>query len=112
MKWVALALALLTLGLSATPCCVEEVCTRENQVTTDSTHDSEEEHESPCSPFFTCGSCLGFSVSLYSHTETPKPQESHRESDHVNRFIPADVHCLVFKPPRKVLFKQYLFQKS
>ena len=72
MKLLAFFLALLTLLLSMTPCCdgedshcLEETaigCTEHADTDEDDTHQDQQ----PTSPFYACGSCLGF-----AHLQVP-----------------------------------------
>jgi len=50
----------LILNSSLSFCCAEELsCDDAFNKTKNDQHIPEQEHEKPCSPFFTCGSCLG-----------------------------------------------------
>tara|TARA_R110002012_G_scaffold299067_1_gene497821 strand:+ start:9246 stop:9563 length:318 start_codon:yes stop_codon:yes gene_type:complete len=64
MKVITIFLSILILGLSAAPCCIdEEICHEEVSCTDDATQSSENDSpELPCLPFFSCGSCTGFSL--------------------------------------------------
>jgi hypothetical protein len=62
MKVFSLILGLFVLLMTVTPCCSgEESCT-ESELASESSDGSAEDlgHELPCSPFFSCGSCIGF----------------------------------------------------
>ena len=64
MKVLALLLALMTLLLSVTPCCDGESHCMEEMATecaehSDAGHDTPDP-DPPSSPFYACGSCLGF----------------------------------------------------
>ena len=65
VKVLAFFLALLTLLLSMTPCCDGEDsnCMEEIAIECTEHTDTEEgnaHHDQPTSPFYACGSCLGF----------------------------------------------------
>ncbi|WP_139307907.1 DUF6660 family protein [Pontibacter flavimaris] len=59
MKVVTVILALLTMVLSVSPCCASDNCATE--VSTGQT-DRHEDEANACSPFYSCSSCIGFTL--------------------------------------------------
>ena len=98
-KWIVLFLSLLVMAGSLIPCCPADNCQDEKSSML-SSHPEEEQESGSCSPFFTCGTCVGFDhqvrmVTLYlpkavlpSHV--PGPVHSFCDT-----YIPA-----FFQPPR------------
>ncbi len=99
MKVVAIILAMATVALSSYPCCQETA--------QPSVEHGEQDHreapcdtDSPCSPFYGCGRCPGFTVEyvqihfLALDVVQVLPPVPYLES------IPKEVHSVLFKPPR------------
>ncbi|WP_394800276.1 DUF6660 family protein [Mucilaginibacter daejeonensis] len=65
MKVVCLILAFFVLILSGRPCCADRECETKSKVTKSvNDHQTRKERECEgCSPFFSCGSCVGFIIS-------------------------------------------------
>ncbi|QJD97669.1 hypothetical protein HH214_18200 [Mucilaginibacter robiniae] len=64
MKLICLILSMLVLIFSAKPCCADQECEASygaKKELTKSRNGKEKECQD-CSPFFTCGSCVGFIV--------------------------------------------------
>ena len=59
MKIICFILSLYVIILSAKPCCTDKDCVVINKEKT-SKQTSNEKECFGCSPFFTCGSCVGF----------------------------------------------------
>lgn len=99
MKVIAIILTMATLALSSYPCCQEaaepsvEHCEQDHQK-------APCDNDSPCSPFYACGRCPGFTVDyvqihfLSLDTVQELPPVPYLES------IPKEVHSVPFKPPR------------
>ncbi|MFD2517898.1 hypothetical protein [Salinimicrobium flavum] len=96
MKIAGIIFSILILSLNAIPCCWES-CSEEEPV---------EEHtgtEQTCSPFLSCGSCVGFvlqeelpEISLYlqpSVTEIKMPE---------NRFF-SEFSETIWQPPKPIM---------
>ena len=62
MKLAVTILALFVLALSVVPCCAQDSCNDSPEGTeqTDCSNQGAKDHNCPCSPFFSCGSCTGF----------------------------------------------------
>jgi hypothetical protein len=78
MKFLSIFLAVLTLSLSSSPCCVPDLSIHELEAVSSveessccATHDEESEGEESeagcnnCSPFYTCGMCSGCTLSNF-----------------------------------------------
>jgi hypothetical protein len=65
VKILCLLLAVYVMMLSGKPCCADNDCHEKFTTKTEqsSKSSSKEKECSGCSPFFTCGSCVGFIVS-------------------------------------------------
>ncbi|MDN4166007.1 hypothetical protein QWY31_10875 [Cytophagales bacterium LB-30] len=67
MRYFALFLLVYVLFLSVRPCCTDEpidTCAdTEISLAEELAHHEESACEEPCSPFFVCGTCLGFAYS-------------------------------------------------
>jgi hypothetical protein len=67
VKVLAIILSTLIVLLSSFPCCQEEgTCDTASFVGTADNHESHDDdhsnNESPCSPFYNCGRCTGFTI--------------------------------------------------
>jgi len=62
VKFICLLFSLYVVLLSANPCCVDRDCDGEHAVEKSQAKNStpKEKDCHGCSPFFTCGSCVGF----------------------------------------------------
>lgn len=81
MKVFALVILSIVLSLSLVPCCTPVAAIAENteKITSDAccSHESENSNEdategnenscTACSPFFSCGSCIGFTFSSFNY---------------------------------------------
>lgn len=65
MKIFCFILSIYVLVLSTVPCCSDDNCIDETKTEQSDKH-SQDEHQGcngSCSPFFTCGTCVGFTFS-------------------------------------------------
>lgn len=102
MKVLALLLALMTLLLSMTPCCSGESHCQEETARECAEHHEEDQQmpdaESPCSPFYTCGSCFGFvyqQVSFLASGLLPFTEQD------FNSFYTENLSGSYLHPPKK-----------
>ncbi len=106
MKVFATILTIATLFLSSVPCCQEEgACANSEPVEHCGERHGEKapsDSESPCSPFYVCGRCPGFTVN-YDHIDfftldiaQELPPLPYLES------LSMEVHSVLFKPPRMI----------
>jgi hypothetical protein len=93
VKLICLILSVYVLLLSARSCCADKECQQQiSQQKRKTEKAASEEKECPgCSPFFSCGSCLGFIVVSRLTTTLPAPSE-----------MPVET----FKPYPKCFYKQ------
>ncbi len=98
-------LSLLTIFLSSYPCCQEtgscsDISTMELCGDKDSGEHSQGE-ETPCSPFYACGRCPGFTINYetldFATLELPK--ETHPVPYYIE-LLPKEVYFFSLKPPR------------
>ena len=62
MNFISLSLIFLVITLSISPCCTEsDNCLNDTEINCEN-HEQEERESAhlPCSPFYSCGNCLGF----------------------------------------------------
>ncbi len=96
---IAIILAMATLALSSYPCC-QETADASMEHSGQDHHETPCDTDSPCSPFYACGRCPGFTVEyvqIYFFTldmVQELPPVPYLES------IPKEVHSVPFKPPR------------
>lgn len=94
-------MALLVISLSIFPCCGEKenVCEPEMEAISD--HPEESADHKPCSPFFTCGACIGFSLnSNPEHSFLPLKLFSHFKRVEKAAFFLKPETLGLLKPPR------------
>ncbi|WP_420828668.1 DUF6660 family protein [Maribacter polysaccharolyticus] len=78
MKWVSFILAVYTLVLTLRPCCGDDNCTDSDNCQTElvDNHDKDNHqnngHKGSCSPFFTCGNCVGFTLTTVHFSLPPQ----------------------------------------
>lgn len=102
MKFLSLIFGIFILLLSVLPCCQEEDCCEEGS--TDKLEASAESENSdlelPCSPFFSCGTCLGFTFEVESEFAlTMRKELVHVENDFFNSDPPKGFNFSLTKPP-------------
>ncbi|AWG20080.1 hypothetical protein FFWV33_00365 [Flavobacterium faecale] len=102
MKIIALLLAFFILALSSQGCCDDDNCEKEGLLT----HTEQKQHkdncDNSCSPFFSCGTCVGFTF--------PNPtfylleqQFTLIETNLVSTFIPqlrSQFNAAIWQPPK------------
>jgi hypothetical protein len=59
-KWLAFLLLLVTMTATFYPCCREDCC--RNELTAKSANRNNQKPACNCSPFVTCGTCAGFTL--------------------------------------------------
>lgn len=103
MKILYFILALNVLVLSTGPCCADDNCTDNDHSTkTEQTDNGNQENncKGDCSPFLTCGSCIGFNCPTIS-ASLPHPlikmttQVSIYQSSFSSEFINS-----IWQPPK------------
>tara|TARA_Y100001001_G_scaffold63229_1_gene60503 strand:- start:859 stop:1188 length:330 start_codon:yes stop_codon:yes gene_type:complete len=105
MKFLAVFLSLFTVLLSSYPCCQEKGSCSETFLADSCGHDDSEESphdkEKPCSPFYTCGRCPGFTIA-YENLLNISIMELDLKMDQVpyQEFVSEEVYFLSLKPPR------------
>jgi hypothetical protein len=62
LKLIALILATYVLSCSVIPCCAMDNC--DDEASTAASHQDKGGCKGDCSPFFACGSCAGFSITV------------------------------------------------
>ena len=96
-KWLAFIVLLITLAGSFYPCCLADNCS-DDPVSTQ--HQDEDRETGTCSPFFACGSCVGF-VQLAKPILVPQPPPQ-RSTPHerVEPFTLSGFSSSFWQPPR------------
>lgn len=105
MKFLAVTLSVLTIFLSSYPCCQDEDSCSELQTFVDSCEGSSQQevphgNDAPCSPFYNCGRCPGFTIT--NETLDFVSLELKPKTLHIPyvEFLPKEVYFLALKPPR------------
>jgi len=99
-KWFTLILALVVMVSSALPCCTIDDCCKE--VFTESSKQHPFEEKGPCSPFFACGSCSGFTTLTRSiQVAAPVITKTTHHQQAIDLF-PSAYSSGFFQPPRVV----------
>ena len=73
MKIFCFILSVYVLVLSTVPCCADDNCIDETKTEQSNQH-SHEDHQDgcgTCSPFLTCGTCVGFTLTKFTLTFEP-----------------------------------------
>ena len=101
MNVLILLLTGLTLFLSATPCCTADFENATEHQSCEESSDCENTPcDEPCSPFFTCGSCTGFSIQELETCFLLQEQVSLAVPVSKFNLYREDYHETSFKPPR------------
>ena len=105
MKMLAVILSLFTIFLSSYPCCQDEdSCAEILTIEYNSGDGSQKEvpHDSdgPCSPFYNCGRCVGFTLTFNEMVLVPIEHELKKAFVPYLRFQPKEALFIALKPPR------------
>lgn len=105
MRVVAVILSLLTIFLSSYPCCQESDNCSDTFATWDSSEnesgDDNHEKEPPCSPFFSCGRCSGFTLTYDGLLDiVSKEILVKSNTEYYQELNPKEFYFHAFKPPR------------
>jgi hypothetical protein len=102
MKLLCLLFALFVLVFSARPCCADRDCDGSSDQQQQHAHHPVREKECPgCSPFFSCGSCVGFIASKPTFLSIERTFET-PERTYVSYVYPGlkEVTIAVWQPPQ------------
>lgn len=106
MKFICIFLSIVIMSLSAMPCCAEEDhCAEEVQLSGNDKHQSSERQDSEplCSPFFSCGTCTGFSLTSIHFNKIflldPVSDQTHLR---IATGMPQAFQISILKPPRLI----------
>ncbi|EAZ80924.1 hypothetical protein [Algoriphagus machipongonensis] len=106
MKVFAILLSLFSFWLTAMPCCSEESScdTIELKQNSDSEPQDDCNDHLPCSPFYSCGSCTGFSAENFSFPPLLSSEEVNIEPNAEWSVPFSEQHRKrILKPPGKAL---------
>ncbi|ATP56915.1 hypothetical protein CPT03_10705 [Pedobacter ginsengisoli] len=106
MKFLALFLAIVVITLTITPCCaLEGAEIHAHETTQKGKHECNEKSDEcckDCSPFYVCGTCVGFtfaSQSLLTFAVQLKPVQ------HNTAYIPVElpiIPSVIWQPPKLI----------
>lgn len=106
MKLISIFLASIILSLTAIPCCGEESnCQEEFHSCADEENKAaeSEDDDPPCSPFYSCGACTGFSlVSFQSINTTIQKNESAVIKSFYHLSLSEPYKLALLKPPKQI----------
>lgn len=102
---------LLALGMSLIPCCAPEMgvsksvevatsCCSSCETPKDSDKDAKENACNSCSPFFTCGSCTGFTIQMLSYSLQEFDRVNSENSIAYQLHFDSEYNNSLFQPPR------------
>lgn len=104
MRVLAVLLSILTILLSSYPCCQEADSCFETAFLNQCGHDDSEElpmsEDTPCSPFYTCGRCPGFTITYDSLDLINLDVEKGAPLVMYLELLPKEVYFFSLKPPR------------
>ncbi|MER3376173.1 MAG: hypothetical protein RIM83_16155 [Allomuricauda sp.] len=104
MRVLAVILSLLTILLSSYPCCQETGSCSETSAVDQCGHDDPEEvphgTDAPCSPFYNCGRCPGFTVTHETLNFVCLELEKETPPITYVELLPKEVYFFSLKPPR------------
>ncbi len=104
MKSFILFISFLILSLSSLPCCLLENI-GENTLCIEPYSDTEDGHsgEEPCSPFFNCGSCAGFTIHQNIEISFNKDELAVSNSSTYQDLFKSAYQNPDFKPPKSLI---------
>lgn len=118
MRMIAIIIALLTISQSVDPCCVpkaigdeamallsdgsHDCCPDENQDEKDCDENLPPSSESQCSPFYTCGSCGGFTYASFEMNFQTSHISIDLYSEYLNKPFESDYLDSKWQPPKFV----------
>ena len=98
MKVIAFILSAYLIFLFAVPCCSFDNCPEELTMQ-QADHEENDEDCGTCSPFFTCTSCSGFTVSVTVHSEIISFISNNQYPAYIVSSVP-DISYDFWQPPR------------
>ncbi|MBF8962159.1 hypothetical protein I0P70_02780 [Pontibacter sp. FD36] len=88
---------MLIVTLSVSPCCITDNCATE--VKTEKT-DSNEDEADVCSPFYSCSSCIGFTLTCFTAEPVSLSTPSHNLfTEYRQEFFHKYYHS-IWQPPK------------
>ncbi|OXA92067.1 DUF6660 family protein [Flavobacterium hercynium] len=105
MKILVTILSFIVLLLSTVPCSAftkHSKCSVEKNCENDS-HDCGKECNGKCSPFYSCGTCVGFTINSNSVIITEKLEfiiEEAQQTLSYNKFVDSSFFCKIWQPPK------------
>lgn len=104
MKVIALFLSIIVITLTVTPCCAfenEEACALEKKEAGNQKQHQTDDCCKDCSPFYTCGTCIGFVVANKLVITVVKPEVS--PIAYSNSYFSQEIngfYTSVWQPPK------------
>jgi len=101
VKLFALILSVFVLFLTTVPCCAlenEQIHHHEQKINSD--HNQDDDCCKDCSPFYVCGTCVGFTLSSYSQINFSLYL---RPVLHENAYFPIEttkIPTVIWQPPK------------
>ncbi|WP_406843470.1 DUF6660 family protein [Flavobacterium soyae] len=105
MKICVTILSFIVLFLSTVPCssyAKHSQCGAEKSCDADS-HDCGNDCNGKCSPFYSCGTCIGFTISLFTAAISEKFIFTRDETGQVpsyDKFVDSSFICKIWQPPK------------
>lgn len=104
MKIFCFILSIYVLVLSTVPCCADDNCIDETKTEQSNQHSQEDHQDScgTCSPFLTCGTCVGFTLTKFTLTfDTSKVfiKSVKMLPSYKNHFV-KDLISKIWQPPK------------
>ncbi|WP_367868348.1 DUF6660 family protein [Pedobacter sp. WC2423] len=102
VKFLTLLLSLIVLTLTIVPCCAveKEDCTEQISVKTAQQTEKNEDCCKDCSPFYVCGTCVGFTI---SNSLAPTFVIYLRAVKHDSIYLTVElpqIHAVIWQPPQ------------
>lgn len=107
MKYLSLILSVYILVLTVRPCCDDNTCTDDSNKTEqlvnnhnpDNDH-QDEDHQSSCSPFNTCGNCIGFTLQTVNFSLSDETVlVENNDSTYHHTFL-SQFYIAIWQPPK------------
>ncbi|PRX48832.1 DUF6660 family protein [Salegentibacter salegens] len=106
MKLLAVLLGIFCLLISANPCCIEDNCESASELKISENEENQKENDCGlCSPFISCGSCIGFIPNTDEVVTVldPQPVPFTNLFGLTFKSVEAEYSDRVWQPPQEVI---------
>lgn len=107
VKYLSLILSIYILVLTVRPCCDDNKCADDPHQTerlvnnhNPDDHHQDEDHRNACSPFYTCGSCTGFTFTSLNFSLSPETVLVQNNVSTYHHTFFSEFYIAIWQPPK------------